>query len=62
MEDLNRLRRPLEPTVPFPEPLRPLTPSISDDTAKVLREILIRLDRIEERLASIEKMLIARQR
>jgi len=62
MGDLDSSRRPIEPPVLFPEPLRPLTPIGIDDTVKILKEILVRLGRIEERLANIEKVLMAKSR
>ena len=62
MKDLDSLRRPIEPLVPFPEPIRPLTPIGIDDTVKILKEILVRLNRIEERLTNIEKILAVKSR
>lgn len=62
MEDLDSFRRPIEPPAPFPEPIRPLTPIRIDDTVKILKEILVRLDRIEERLTNIEKILTVKSR
>jgi len=54
-------RKPLEPTpLPFPiEPQRFIYPP-PDETQRVLKEILARLDTIEKRLSSIEKTLATR--
>lgn len=60
MEYPSSYRRPLESPLPFPEPLRPLIPQGVDERAGILKEILIRLDRIEERLTNIEKTLLAK--
>jgi len=51
-------RRPLEPT-PIPPPIEPqrIIHYAPDETQRLLREILARLDAIEKRLGSIEKIL-----
>jgi len=52
------LRRPFEPA-PIPPPIEPhrIIPYAPDETHRLLREILARLDGIEKRLISIEKTL-----
>jgi len=53
-----RPERPEERRWPSPTPL-PLVPA--DDVGKVLKQILDRLDAIEKRLETIEKLLIGKQ-
>ncbi len=55
-------RKPLEPT-PIPPPIEPqrIIPYTPDETQRLLREILARLDTIEKRLGSIEKILAIKQ-
>jgi hypothetical protein len=59
MEHPSSYRRPHESPLPFPEPPRPLVPQGVDES-RILKKILIRLDRIEERLTNIEKTLLAK--
>lgn len=61
LEEKLPFRRPLEPT-PLPSPIEPqryIYPS-PDETQRLLRGILVRLDAIEKRLSSIEKALAVR--
>jgi len=55
-------RKPLEPT-PIPPPIEPqrIIHYTPDETQRLLREILARLDAIEKRLGSIEKILAIKQ-
>jgi hypothetical protein len=54
-------RRPFEPS-PIPPPIEPqrfIYPP-PDETQRLLKEILARLETIEKRLSSIEKTLVSR--
>mgnify|MGYP001027440650 CR=1 FL=1 len=55
-------RKPLEPT-PIPPPIEPqrIIHYTPDETQRLLREILARLDAIEKRLGSIERILVTKQ-
>jgi len=55
-------RKPLEPT-PIPPPIEPqrIIHYTPDETQRLLREILARLDAIEKRLGNMEKILSAKR-
>lgn len=55
------LRKPLEPT-PLPSPIEPqrILHYTPDNTQRLLKEILARLDAIEKRLGNIEKILASK--